>query len=86
MRPSLCRSIHLYDQPVDMRKSFEGLSALVEQAFPGQLLTGSLFLFINRCRNRIKIFFWEGDGVVIWYKRAPRYFMWVMVCMKSNPH
>lgn len=69
MRPSGCHSIHLYDQPVDMRKSFEGLSALVDMAFPGKLLTGSLFLFLNRRRNLIKILYWEGDGFVIWYKR-----------------
>ena len=52
-----------------MRKSFEGLSALVETAFPGKLLTGSLFLFLNRRRNLIKILYWEGDGFAIWYKR-----------------
>ncbi len=69
MRLSGCQPIHLYDQPVDMRKSFEGLSALVEAAFPGKLLTGSLFLFLNRRRNLIKILYWEGDGFAIWYKR-----------------
>jgi transposase len=52
-----------------MRKSFEGLSTLVDAAFPGKLLTGSLFLFLNRRRNLIKILSWEGDGFVIWYKR-----------------
>lgn len=52
-----------------MRKSFEGLSALIDAAFPGKLLTGSLFLFLNRRRNLIKILYWEGDGFVIWYKR-----------------
>jgi len=52
-----------------MRKSFAGLSALVEAAFPGELLTGSLFLFLNRRRNLIKVLSWEGDGFVIWYKR-----------------
>ena len=52
-----------------MRKSFEGLGALVESAFPGQLLTGSLFLFLNRRRNLIKVLNWEGDGLAIWYKR-----------------
>jgi transposase len=67
--PSGCHAIHLYDQAVDMRKSFEGLSALVEAAFPGKLLTGSLFLFLNRRRNLIKILYWEGDGFAIWYKR-----------------
>lgn len=55
-----------------MRKSFEGLSALVEAAFPGKLLTGSLFLFLNRRRNLIKILSWEGDGFVIWYKRLEK--------------
>lgn len=69
MRPCGCQPIHLYDQPVDMRKSFEGLSALVEAAFPGRLLTGSLFVFLNRRRNLIKILYWEGDGFAIWYKR-----------------
>jgi transposase len=69
LRPSGCQPIHLYDQAVDMRKSFEGLSTLVEAAFPGKLLSGSLFLFLNRRRNLIKILHWEGDGFVIWYKR-----------------
>lgn len=69
MHLSGCRPIMLYDGAVDMRKSFEGLSALVEAAFPGKLLTGSLFLFLNRRRTLIKILFFEGDGFVIWYKR-----------------
>lgn len=55
-----------------MRKSFEGLSTLVETTFPGKLLTGSLFLFLNRRRNLIKILYWDGDGFVIWYKRLER--------------
>lgn len=69
MRPSGCRPIFLYAEAVDMRKSFEGLGALVEAAFPGTLLSGSLFLFLNRRRNLIKILNWEGDGFAIWYKR-----------------
>ena len=39
MRPSALSGIHLYSQPVDMRKSFEGLSLLVDTLFPGKLLT-----------------------------------------------
>lgn len=50
-----------------MRKSFEGLSTLVDAAFPGTLLTGALFLFLNRRRNLIKILAWDGDGFAIWY-------------------
>ena len=52
-----------------MRKSFEGLSRLIETSHPGNLLTGALFLFLNRRRNLIKILHWDGDGFVIWYKR-----------------
>jgi len=69
MRPSGLSCIHLYSQPVDMRKSFEGLSHLVDSLFPGKLLTGSLFLFLNRRRDMMKILYWEGDGYVIWFKR-----------------
>jgi transposase len=69
LRPPATSRIFLYDQTVDMRKSFEGLSRLIERAFPEKLLTGALFLFLNRRRNLIKILYWEGDGFVIWYKR-----------------
>lgn len=61
--------IFLYDQPVDMRKSFEGLGLLVDRSYPGTLLSGSLFLFLNRTRTLIKVLYWDGDGFVIWYKR-----------------
>jgi transposase len=61
--------IFLYDQPVDMRKSFEGLGILIDSNYPGTLLSGSLFLFLNRNRNLIKVLYWDGDGFVIWYKR-----------------
>jgi transposase len=61
--------IFLYDQPVDMRKSFEGLGILIDSSYPGTLLSGSLFLFLNRNRNLIKVLYWDGDGFVIWYKR-----------------
>jgi len=69
MRPLGLHQIYLYDQAIDMRYSFEGLSRLVESTFPGQLLTGALFLFLNRRRDLIKILSWEGDGFAIWYKR-----------------
>lgn len=69
MRPLGLQQIYLYDQAIDMRYSFEGLSRLVESAFPGQLLTGALFLFLNRRRDLIKILSFEGDGYAIWYKR-----------------
>lgn len=45
----------LCQHPVSMRKSFEGLSALVEQLFPAELFTGALFIFLNRRRDHMKV-------------------------------
>ena len=50
-------------------KSFDGLSGLVQECFGQDLLTGHLFLFVNRRRDRIKILYFDRDGLVIWYKR-----------------
>lgn len=62
----------LCQMPINMRKSFEGLSARVEELFPGELLSGALFIFLNRSRNHMKVLFWDGDGFVIWYKRLEK--------------
>lgn len=58
--------------PVSMRKSFEGLSALVEQLFPDELLTGAFFIFLNRRKDHMKVLFWDSDGLVIWFKRLEK--------------
>jgi transposase len=62
-------SIYLCAQPVDLRKSFDGLSGLVESVFQRNVLDGHLFLFVNKRRDRIKAMWWDRDGLVIWYKR-----------------
>jgi transposase len=64
--------LFLFQQPVNMRKSFEGLSALVEQLFPGELLSGALFIFLNRRKDQMKVLFWDNDGLVIWFKRLEK--------------
>ena len=51
--------LFICQSPVNMRKSFEGLSALVEELFPDELLSGALFIFLNRRKDHIKVFFWE---------------------------
>lgn len=61
--------IFLCKEPVNMRMSFEGLGTLVEQLFPGELLTGALFLFFNKSRSCLKVLFWDRDGFCILYKR-----------------
>ena len=57
---------------VDMRKSFNGLSAAVESVFERNVLDGHLFLFLNRRRDRIKILWWDRDGLAIFAKRLER--------------
>ena len=61
--------IWLCTLPADMRKSFDGLCGLVRQWLQGDPLSGDVFVFRNRSGDRVKILTWEGDGLVIWYKR-----------------
>lgn len=55
-----------------MRKSFDGLSGIVRSELGREPDDGSLFLFINRRRDRIKVLYWDGDGFALWYKRLER--------------
>ena len=59
----------LYREPADMRKSFDGLSGIVREKFGREPTDGTLFLFINRRRDRIKLLYWDRDGLALWYKR-----------------
>ena len=65
-------SIHLCVQPVDLRKSFDGLSGIVQSVFQRNLLDGHLFLFVNKRRDRLKALWWEQGGLTIWYRRLER--------------
>jgi transposase len=61
--------IFLYTRPTDMRKGFDGLSGMVRSEFKADPQDGSLFLFINRRRDRLKILHWEdGSGYWLYYK------------------
>jgi len=64
--------IYLCAAPVDLRKSFDGLSGLVESVFAQDVLDGHLFLFVNKRRDRLKALWWDRDGLAIWYKRLER--------------
>ena len=60
--------IFLYRDPVDFRKSYRGLSAIVEQELGRNPFDGGLYAFTNRQRNKIKCLFWEDNGFVLYYK------------------
>ena len=68
MLPSAVR-IFLCTRPTDLRKSFDGLTGLVQECFGQDPLTGHLFLFLNRRRDCLKILYFDRDGLAIWYKR-----------------
>ena len=69
--PSSIR-IFVHAVPTDMRKSFDGLCGIVNQAFGKNVLEGDYFVFVNRMRNRCKILYWDRDGLVVWAKRLER--------------
>ena len=61
--------IYLYTQHVDMRRSFNGLHAIVQTEFQRDVRAGDLFVFLNRRLDRIKLLYWDRDGLAIWMKR-----------------
>ena len=64
--------LYLCTTSVDMRKSVNGLSALIVDEFSESPQSGDLFIFYNRARSRVKIIWWDRNGFVIYYKRLER--------------
>jgi len=72
LSPSLATSqvrIYMYGKNVDMRRSFDGLQAIIQSEFKKDVRLGDLFLFLNRRSDRIKLMYWDQDGFCIFYKR-----------------
>jgi transposase len=61
--------VFLYGQPVDMRRSYDGLAAIARHSMEQDPLTGHLFAFINRRATQIKILYFDRSGWCIWAKR-----------------
>lgn len=60
---------YLCTQSTDMRKGFDALAELARQVHTRDVFCGSLFIFISRRRDRLKILYWDKDGFALWYKR-----------------
>ena len=77
MRPGEEVEVFLCREAVDLRKSINGLSILVEEALGLDPFAPQLFVFCNRKRDKVKILYWERTGFVLWYKRLERdRFVW----------
>ena len=61
--------IYLCTSPTDMRKGFDTLAALVKEFLGQDPLSGHLFLFVGRGKDRLKMLYWDTDGFALWYKR-----------------
>jgi transposase len=64
--------IWVHREPVDMRKSFDTLSALVLRAFSADVLSGEVFVFIGRRRRHAKLLYWDGTGLCVLAKRLSK--------------
>ena len=66
---TIAENIYIACGHTDMRKSIDGLAAVVKEQFHLDPFSNTLFLFCGRKRNRMKVLLWEGDGFVLLYKR-----------------
>ena len=64
--------VFLYRDFVDFRKSINGLSLIVEQQMVLSPLTGSVFVFCNKGRDKLKVLYWDKTGFALWYKRLEK--------------
>jgi transposase len=61
--------VHLYGQPCDMRKSFDGLSALARNALGRNPMDGSLYVYVNRKATQMRVLYFDRSGYCVWGKR-----------------
>ena len=72
MRHEMEKSVYLCTRNTDMRKSINGLAAIVQGYFGMDPFDGTMFVFINRTHDKIKILTWDADGFVLHYKRREK--------------
>jgi len=64
--------VFLYRDFVDFRKSTNGLAAIVEQQMQLSPLDGSVYVFCNKGRDKLKVLYWDKTGFALWYKRLEK--------------
>ena len=65
-------AIYLQREPVDFRKSINGLAMIVEQEMQLSPMSSALFVFCNKNRGRVKALYWDQTGFCLWYKRLEK--------------
>ena len=63
------RRYHLYRKETDMRKSFDALCGLISNELGKNVMTGDVFIFINKLRTHLKLLVWESGGFSLFYRR-----------------
>ena len=77
MRPAPEVTVYLCVSPVDMRKQAASLALLIEQSLGRSVFEPALYVFANRSRNRVRIVYWERNGLCLWSKRVEKQqFVW----------
>ena len=61
--------VYLWLGATDMRAGFERLASLVQERMNRTVIAGGMYVFVSRCRRRVKILHWDRDGYALWYKR-----------------
>ena len=64
--------VYLHRDFVDFRKSINGLASIVEAELELPVMTGALFVFCNKGRDKLKILYWDKTGFALWYKRLEK--------------
>ena len=65
-------SVYLHRDFVDFRKSINGLAGIVEAELQLPVMSGALFVFCNKGRDKLKILYWDKTGFALWYKRLEK--------------
>ena len=65
-------AVYAYTRPVDMRKSFDTLAALVKAELRREVLSGDVYVFVGKTRRRAKVLYWDGTGLCLFAKRLEK--------------